>query len=76
MCKINFKEMLIQKILNVFAVSLKTILPKMQEIPPPPPPGPPPPGTPIDESILIVLVVAVGLGFYISKKYRYTKRRA
>lgn len=46
-------------------------LPKIQDPVPPPTPGdgPPPPGLPINESIVILLIVAIIIGYYFSKKY-------
>ncbi|MGX7667676.1 PID-CTERM protein-sorting domain-containing protein [Flavobacterium pedocola] len=37
-----------------------------QEAPPPPPPTPPP-GLPVDAGVLVLLVGALGLGFYYYK---------
>lgn len=41
---------------------------------PPPPTPPPPPGLPIDGSIMLLLVLALGSGYYLSKKYISTKK--
>ena len=43
----------------------------MQPPPPAPPPGPP--GFPIDSSILILLIFAVGLGLYKINQFKHKK---
>jgi hypothetical protein len=41
---------------------------------PPPPTPPPPPGLPIDGNILILFVLAIVSGYYLSKKFIDTKK--
>ena len=40
---------------------------------PPPPIPPPPPGLPIDNGVLILFVLAIGLGIY--KSFTFSKKR-
>jgi hypothetical protein len=41
---------------------------------PPPPTPPPPPGLPIDGGLLILFVLALVSGYYLSKKYISIKK--
>jgi hypothetical protein len=41
---------------------------------PPPPTPPPPPGLPIDGGIVVLFVLAIVSGYYLSKKYISTKK--
>jgi hypothetical protein len=43
-------------------------------IEPPPPTPPPPPGLPIDGGLLVLFVIALVSGYYLSKKYISTKK--
>jgi len=40
----------------------------------PPPPTPPPPGLPIDGGLVVLFLLALVSGYYLSKKYISTKK--
>ncbi len=41
---------------------------------PPPPTPPPPPGLPIDGGIIMLFILALGFGYYLSNKYISIKK--
>lgn len=41
---------------------------------PPPPTPPPPPGLPIDGGVLVLFVIAIIFGYYLSNKYLFVKK--
>jgi hypothetical protein len=59
---------LLMAFLNVSVVSATNI-----EVPPPPPPTPFP-GLPLDSNLVVLFGVALILGFYLIKKYNFTKK--
>lgn len=63
----------IQKIVLVLTFMLSSQLVFSADVPPPPPPTVPP-GLPIDNGIVIMFFVALGLGYVLTRKYFITKK--
>lgn len=58
-------------------ISCQSLLAAPVEPPqPPPPPGPPPPGLPVDGSLMLLLLIALILGYYLSNKYITIKKES
>ena len=57
-------------------ISCQSLLAAPVEPPQPPPPGPPPPGTPIDSGLVVLLFIALILGYYLSNKYITIKKES
>ncbi|WP_430399545.1 PID-CTERM protein-sorting domain-containing protein [Flavobacterium sp.] len=62
----------IQKIVLVLIVMLSSQLIFSQT--PPPPTPPPPPGLPIDGGVVLMFIVALSLGYLLTRKYFITKK--
>ena len=57
-------------------ISCQSLLAASVEPPQPPPPGPPPPGLPVDGSLMLLLLIALILGYYLSNKYITIKKES
>ena len=59
----------------LMTISCQSLLAAPVEPPQPPPPTPPP-GLPVDGSLMLLLLIALILGYYLSNKYITIKKES
>lgn len=57
-------------------ISCQSLLAASVEPPTPTPPAAPPPGLPVDGSLMLLLLIALILGYYLSNKYITIKKES
>lgn len=72
----NIKPAMFKELTEVCAplLELKGAIPLLQQTTPPPPMPPPPPGLPINQPILLLGLVAVLLGYFVTNRFLFNKK--